>query len=181
VHNFLRKLWRLFYDQTGQLIVEEGTPSKDALKRLHKTIKKITDDLERFSLNTGVSNYMICVNELSEQKCHNKSILKDLLVLLSPYAPHIAEELWERIGEVPGTVTKQTFPMFNPEYLVESNIDYPVSFNGKMRFKVNLAASLNAQEVEAHVLAMPEAQKWLEGKAPKKMIVVPGKIVNIVV
>lgn len=181
VHNFLRKLWRLFYDQTGQLIVEDGTPTKDALKTLHKTIKKITDDLERFSLNTGVSNYMICVNELSEQKCHHKSILKDLLVLLSPYAPHIAEELWERIGEVPGTVTKQAFPTFNPEYLVESNIDYPVSFNGKMRFKVNLAASLNAQEVEAHVLAMPEAQKWLEGKAPKKMIVVPGKIVNIVV
>jgi leucyl-tRNA synthetase len=175
VHNFLRKLCRLF---EGTL--SEDAPNKDALKTLHKTIKKVTDDLDRFSFNTGVSNFMICVNELTDQQCNNKHILGELVVLLSPYAPHLAEELWEKLGHDSGTVTQASFPLFNPEYLVESSFAYPVSFNGKMRFKIELPLDLTPVEVEKEVLSKEEAMKWLEGKAPKKVIVVPGKIVNIV-
>jgi leucyl-tRNA synthetase len=180
VHNFLRRLWRLFHDGEGNVNLSDEQPSKDNLKTLHKTIKKLIDDLERFSFNTGVSNFMICVNELTDQKCNNRHILRDLVVLLSPYAPHIAEELWVKLGNAPGTVTQQQFPVFNEEHLVESNFAYPVSFNGKMRFKVDLSLAMSPAEVEKHVLAMEEAAKWLEGKTPKKVIVVPGKIVNIV-
>lgn len=180
VHNFLRKLWRLFHDQEGNVIIENGEASKDALKTLHKTIKKMQDDLERFSFNTGVSNFMICVNELSDQKCHNHAILKELVIMLSPYAPHISEELWVKLGHEAGTVGTQQFPVFNNTYLVESSFAYPVSFNGKMRFKAELSLELNAKEVEEAILSREDAQKWLEGKAPKKVIVVPGKIVNIV-
>ncbi len=180
VHNFLRKLWRLFYHE-GQLIVTNEPASKEALKTLHKTIKKVEDDLERFSFNTNVSNLMICVNELTEQKCHSKEVLEQVVILLAPYAPHAAEELWEAIGHEAGTVSTAQFPKFNPEMLVEANTIYPVSFNGKMRFNAELPTTFSAKEVEEAVLAMPEAQKWLEGKAPKKVIVVPGKIVNIVV
>lgn len=179
VHNFLRKLWRLFYHE-GQLIVTDAEPSKEALKTLHKTIKKVEDDLERFSFNTNVSNFMICVNELTDQKCHSKAILEQLVILLTPYAPHVAEELWEALGHAAGSVSFAPFPQFNPEYLVEANTNYPVSFNGKMRFTAALPTTFNAKEVEEAVMAMPEAQKWLEGKAPKKVIVVPGKIVNVV-
>lgn len=179
VHNFLRKLWRLFYHE-GQLIVSDAEPSKEALKTLHKTIKKVEDDLERFSFNTNVSNFMICVNELTDQKCHSKAILEQLVILLTPYAPHVAEELWEALGHAAGSVSFAAFPQFNPEYLVEANTNYPVSFNGKMRFTASLPTTFNAKEVEEAVMAMPEAQKWLEGKAPKKVIVVPGKIVNVV-
>lgn len=181
VSNFLRKLWRLFnIDENGVAQLEHVEPTKDNLKTLHKTIKKVTDDLERYSFNTCVSNFMICVNELTEQKCSNKSILDQLVIMLSPYAPHIAEELWQRSGNEAGTVTTALFPVFNEEYLVESSIEYPVSFNGKMRFKLPLAATLSAKEVEEAVLASSEAAKYLEGNAPKKVIVVPGKIVNIV-
>jgi leucyl-tRNA synthetase len=180
VHNFLRKLWRLFHDQDGNVIVEKGEAPKEALKTLHKTIKKMQDDLERFSFNTGVSNFMICVNELSDMKCHNHAILKELVIMLSPYAPHISEELWTKLGHEAGTVGKQEFPAFNESFLVESSFAYPVSFNGKMRFKAELSLELNAKEVEEVVLSREETQKWLEGKAPKKVIVVPGKIVNIV-
>ncbi|MCO5259656.1 MAG: leucine--tRNA ligase [Crocinitomicaceae bacterium] len=181
VSNFLRKLWRLFnLDENGSPRLDEGEPSKDNLKSLHKTIKKVSDDLERFSFNTCVSNFMICVNELSEQKCTNKQILEQLLVLVSPYAPHIAEELWEKMGNGATSVTQASFPTFNEAYLVEDNIEYPVSFNGKMRFKMPLAAALSPKEVEEIVLNSPEAAKYLEGKTPKKVIVVPGKIVNIV-
>lgn len=181
VSNFLRKLWRLFNtDENGTAQLDNGEPTKDNLKTLHKTIKKVTDDLERYSFNTCVSNFMICVNELTEQKCSNKSILDQLVIMLSPYAPHIAEELWQRSGNEAGTVTTALFPVFNEEYLVESSIEYPVSFNGKMRFKLPLAATLSAKEVEEAVLASSEAAKYLEGNAPKKVIVVPGKIVNIV-
>jgi leucyl-tRNA synthetase len=180
VHNFLRRFWRLFHDGEGNVNLSDEQPSKDNLKTLHKTIKKLIDDLERFSFNTGVSNFMICVNELTDQKCNNRHILRDLVVLLSPYAPHIAEELWVKLGNAPGTVTQQQFPVFNEEHLVESNFAYPVSFNGKMRFKVDLSLAMSPAEVEKHVLAMEEAAKWLEGKTPKKVIVVPGKIVNIV-
>ena len=175
VHNFLRKLCRLF---EGEL--SDAAPSKDALKSLHKTIKKIGDDLERFSFNTGVSNFMICVNELTEQKCNNKAILQELVVLLSPYAPHIAEELWEKLGNESGTISYAAFPKFDESVLVESNFSYPVSFNGKMRFKVELPLALTPKEVEAIVMEKPESQKYLDGKTHKKVIVVPGRIVNVV-
>ncbi|MDB0011362.1 leucine--tRNA ligase [Crocinitomicaceae bacterium] len=175
VHNFLRKLCRLF---EGEL--SDATPSKDALKSLHKTIKKLSDDLERFSFNTGVSNFMICVNELTEQKCNNKAILQELVILLSPYAPHIAEELWEKLGNESGTISYAKFPQFDESVLVESNFSYPVSFNGKMRFKVDLPLTLTPKEVETIVMEKPEAQKYLDGKTPKKVIVVPGRIVNVV-
>ena len=181
VHNFLRRLWRLFHDAEGNVNLSDDQPSKDNLKTLHKTIKKLIDDLERFSFNTGVSNFMICVNELTDQKCNNRQILSDLVILLSPYAPHIAEELWVKLGNAAGTMNQQQFPVFNEEHLVESSFAYPVSFNGKMRFKVELSLSLSPAEVEKHVLAMEDAAKWLEGKTPKKVIVVPGKIVNIVI
>jgi leucyl-tRNA synthetase len=180
VHNFLRKLWRLFYEN-GNRIVTDNEPSKDSLKTLHKTIKKIEEDLERFSFNTGVSQFMICVNELTDQKCHEKAVLEQLLILLSPYAPHIAEELWEAIGHEAGSLSFAQFPVFNPELLVEANFSYPVSFNGKMRFTVELPADMSAADVQNTVMAMPEAEKWLEGKTPKKVIVVPGRIVNIVI
>ncbi|MGV3610914.1 MAG: leucine--tRNA ligase [Fluviicola sp.] len=180
VHNFLRKLWRLFYNE-GQLIVSNEPASKESLKTLHKTIKKVEDDLERFSFNTNVSNLMICVNELTEQKCHSKEVLEKVVILLAPYAPHAAEELWEAVGNEKGTVSTASFPAFDPAMLVEANTVYPVSFNGKMRFNAELPTTFSAKEVEDAVLAMPEAQKWLEGKAPKKVIVVPGKIVNMVV
>lgn len=180
VFNFLRKLWRLFHDADGNIILTDFEPSKDSLKTLHKTIKKMTDDLERFSFNTGVSNFMICVNELTDQKCNNKAILSDLVIMLSPYAPHVSEELWVRLGNAPGTISQAKFPIFNEIFLVESSYDYPISFNGKMRFKVNLSLNMNPKEIEDHVLAMDESQKWLEGKTPKKVIIVPGKIVNVV-
>ena len=180
VHNFLRKLWRLFHDKENVLSLSEGEPSKESLKSLHRTIKKLEEDLNRFSFNTGVSNFMICVNELTEQKCNNRSILKDLVILLSPYAPHIAEELWEKLGNTPGTISFASFPKFNESVLVEANFEYPVSFNGKMRFKVELPLALNAQEIEKEVMSSAEAMKYLEGKEPKKVIVVPGRIVNVV-
>lgn len=179
VHNFLRKLWRLFY-QDGQLVVSNEPAGKESLKTLHKTIKKVEDDLERFSFNTNVSNLMICVNELTEQKCHSKEVLEQVVILLAPYAPHAAEELWEALGHPAGTVSTAIFPKFNPEMLVEANTKYPVSFNGKMRFNAELPTTFTAKEVEEAVMAMPEAQKWLDGKAPKKVIVVPGRIVNVV-
>jgi leucyl-tRNA synthetase len=181
VSNFLRKLWRLFnIDENGNAQVSTEAPSKDNLKTLHKTIKKINDDVERYSFNTCVSNFMICVNELGDQKCNNKEILEQLTILISPYAPHIAEELWVKLGNEAGTVTFAELPEFKEEYLVEDVIAYPVSFNGKMRFKIELAATLTPKEVEEAVLNAPESEKYLEGKAPKKVIVVPGKIVNIV-
>jgi leucyl-tRNA synthetase len=180
VHNFLRKVWRLVQDKDGNMLITEGEPTKEALKTLHKTIKKVGDDLERFSFNTGVSNFMICVNELTDQKCHNKAIIEQFIILLSSYAPHICEELWVKLGHEPGTVGKQPFPAFNPDHLIEANHKYPVSFNGKMRFTLELPTSLTKEEIEKEVLANEEAQKWLEGGAPKKVIVVPGRIVNIV-
>jgi len=181
VHNFLRKLWRLFHDADNNLSLDQGQPSKDALKTLHKTIKKIGDDLERFSFNTGVSNFMICVNELTDQKCNNKNILEQLTILISPYAPHIAEELWVLLGNQPGSISSASFPVFEASYLVESSHAYPVSFNGKMRFKLELPLDLTKEQVEKEVISHELSEKWLEGKTPKNVIVVPGKIVNVVV
>ncbi|NVK63465.1 MAG: leucine--tRNA ligase [Flavobacteriales bacterium] len=181
VHNFLRKVWRLVHDRDGNIIITEGEPTKDALKTLHKTIKKVGDDLERFSFNTGVSNFMICANELTDQKCHNKAIIEQFVVLLSSYAPHMCEELWVKLGNEPGTVGTQPFPTFNPDHLIEANHKYPVSFNGKMRFMLELPTNLSKEEIEKEVLAHENSQKWLDGNTPKKVIVVPGRIVNIVV
>jgi leucyl-tRNA synthetase len=180
VHNFLRKLWRLFHNAENEVALSDGDPSPASLKTLHKTIKKITDDLERYSFNTGVSNFMICVNELTEQKCNNKAILQELVIMLSPYAPHISEELWVKLGNKPGTISTASFPNFNEAFLVEANVTYPVSFNGKMRFNLELPTALTKEEVEKEVLANEQTHKYLDGNAPKKVIVVPGKIVNIV-
>lgn len=181
VHNFLRKLWRLFHDNDGNVNLSEGEADPKALKALHKTIKKIDEDMERYVFNTAVSAFMICVNELTDLKCHNKAILEDLTILLVPYAPHIAEELWEILGHEAGTVSDAQFPQYNEDYLVENTFEYPVSFNGKMRFKAELPTNMSKEDVEKEVLAMEKAQKYLEGKSPKKVIVVPGRIVNIVV
>lgn len=181
VHNFLKKLWRLFQiNEQGEANLSEGEPTKDNLKTLHKLIKKITEDLDRFSFNTGVSGFMIAVNELSDQKCNNKSILADLIVLLSPYAPHISEELWTKLGNEAGTLSVAPIPEFVASHLIEANHKYPVSFNGKMRFLLELPTAMNPKEVEAAVLANEQSQKYLEGKTPKKVIVVPKKIVNVV-
>jgi leucyl-tRNA synthetase len=180
VHNFLKKFWRLFHNETGDFTVTEGEADKKSYKTLHTAIKKLQDDLERFSFNTGVSNFMIAVNELQAQKCNNKAILKDLTILISSYAPHICEELWEKLGEKE-SISNASFPTFNGDYLVESEHAYPVSFNGKMRFKLELPTNLSKEDIEKAVLEAEQSQKWLDGKAPKKMIVVPGKIVNIVV
>ncbi|MGM0479213.1 MAG: leucine--tRNA ligase [Bacteroidota bacterium] len=181
VHNFLRKLWRLFHDNDGNVNLSEGEADPKALKSLHKTIKKVDEDMERYVFNTAVSAFMICVNELTDLKCNNKAVLEDLVVLLVPYAPHIAEELWTKLGNEPGTVSDAKFPEYNEEYLVENTFEYPVSFNGKMRFKAELPTNMSKEDVEKEVLAMEKAQKYLEGKDPKKVIVVPGRIVNVVV
>jgi leucyl-tRNA synthetase len=182
VHNFLRKCWRLFCNPEGESILQEGNEaSKASLKTLHKTIKKITDDLDRYSLNTCVSTFMIAVNEFTEQKCKNLEVLEQFLILLAPYAPHFCEELWMKIGKEQGSLFAANFPVFNSDHLVEDSFDYPISFNGKMRFKANLSLSLDRTEVQEEVENMELTKKWLEGKTPKKVIVVPGKIVNIVV
>lgn len=180
VHNFLRKLWRLFVVDE-QWVVNDSKPSDESLKTLHKTIKKVEEDLERFSFNTGVSTFMICVNELTEQKCHSKEILEQLVIVLAPYAPHISEELWEKLGNEAGTLSHAEYPVFNPSYLVESVVHYPISFNGKTRTTLDFPADMEADAIQAEVMAKPEIQKWLEGKTPKKVIVVKGRIVNIVV
>lgn len=178
VHRFLKKLWNLYWAGDNVKVTDEAA-SKDELKSLHKLIKKVTADIENFSFNTSVSAFMICVNELTSLATNKREILKPLLILLSPYAPHIAEELWHAIGEE-GSVVTAEWPELNETYLVEDNFTYPVSFNGKTRFMLSLPATLTPQEVEAAVLSAPEAEKWLEGKTPRKVIVVPKRIVNIV-
>ncbi|HQQ93686.1 MAG TPA: leucine--tRNA ligase [Bacteroidia bacterium] len=179
VSGFLKKLWRLFYQQ-NTFLVRDDEPSKAELKVLHKTIKKISEDIERFSFNTSVSNFMICVNELSELKCSKRAILEPLLILLSPYAPHITEELWERLGHNE-SISSAAFPDWQAEYLVEDSFNYPVSFNGKMRLTVELPASLNPQEIEKEIMNREDVLRHLNGASPKKVIVVQKKIVNIVV
>ncbi|MBE0646639.1 MAG: leucine--tRNA ligase [Bacteroidales bacterium] len=180
VFRFIRKVWRLYHDQNGQFRVSEEPPSVEELRVLHRTIKKVQDDIERFSFNTAVSTFMICVNELSDLKCHKRAILTDLAILLSPYAPHLAEELWEQLGHAE-SITKASFPEYMEEYLVENTFEYPISFNGKMRFKLTLPLNLNPSEIEQAVLQATESEKWLQGNPPKKVIVVPGKIVNVVI
>jgi leucyl-tRNA synthetase len=171
-------LWKLYFGKE-ELIVTEEKPSADSLKSLHKTIKKVEEDIENFSFNTSVSTFMICVNELTAQKCHSRAILEPLAVLMSPYAPHIAEELWHKLGH-DTSVAHAAFPVFEEKYLVESTKQYPISFNGKMRFTMELSLDLNKDEIEKAVMADERTQAQLGGRTPKKVIVVPGKIVNIV-
>ncbi|CAM4034498.1 leucine--tRNA ligase [Flavobacterium antarcticum] len=178
VFGFLRKLWRLYFDESG-LIVTSNPASAEALKTLHKTIKKVNDDIEDFSFNTSVSQFMIAVNELTAMKCHERSILEPLAILISPYAPHIAEELWEKLGHQM-SISKASFPIFNPQYLVESNKEYPVSFNGKMRFTLNLPLDLTKEQIQEIVMNDERTIKQLEGRTPNKVIIVPGKIINLV-
>jgi len=177
-HGFLKKLWKLYFDQSGLKVTDEE-PSKEALKSLHKTIGKVTEDIDNFSFNTSVSTFMICVNELSSQKCTSRSILEPLAVLISPYAPHIAEELWEQMGHAE-SIAFASFPKFESKYVVEDEKVYPISFNGKMRFTYSLPLDLSKEEIEKKVLEHPKTQEQLAGRTPKKVIVVPGKIVNIV-
>ena len=178
VHGFLKKLWKLYIGKDG-LTVTDADPSKDQLKTLHKTIKKVTDDIENFSFNTSVSTFMIAVNEFTAQKCTSRSILEPFLVLVAPYAPHIAEELWEQLGHE-NSISTVAFPMFNDSYLVESTKAYPISFNGKMRFTMELSLDLSKEAIEEAVMSNEKTQTQLAGRVPKKVIVVPGKIVNIV-
>jgi leucyl-tRNA synthetase len=179
VSRFIRKLWRLFHDKNNDFIISEEKPSAAELKVLHKTIKKLQEDTERFSFNTAVSAFMICVNELMELHCNKRSILEKLVIILSPYAPHIAEELWSLLGH-DSSVGHTDFPEFNESYLTEDTFTYPVSFNGKTRLMMNLPINMTVSDVEQAVLAAPESQKWLQGNIPKKVIVVPRKIVNVV-
>ena len=180
VHRFLKKFWRLFFDEQKGAVWNNEAPTDAEFKSLHKAIKKIEEDTERFSFNTAVSAFMICVNELSDLKCHKRAILEPLCILMTPYAPHIAEELWHALGNA-GSVLDAAFPIFEPKYLVESSKEYPVSINGKVR--TNLSFSLDADQatVEAGVLANEVVQKWLEGKPPKKIIFVKGKMINVVI
>ncbi len=179
VFGFLRKLWKLYHDGENRFLVSNEEPSKAEYKVLHKTIKKVQEDIERFSFNTSVSTFMICVNELMELKCNKKAILEPLAVVIAPYAPHIAEELWSLFGHKE-SVSKTSFPVLVESYLVENEFDYPVSFNGKTRCKITISLSLSKEEIEKEVMTSAEIIKWLNGQAPKKVIVVPGKIVNIV-
>lgn len=180
VHRFLKKVWRLFYDAEGNLIVNQEVADKKELKALHKLIKKVGEDIEHFSFNTSVSSFMICVNELSDLKCNKQSILEQFLVCLHPYAPHITEELWKAIGHNQ-SITSTSFPEFNAEYLVEDSFSYPVSINGKHRTNIEFSLTATQADIEPVVLADETLQKWLEGKTPKKVIFVKGKIINVVV
>lgn len=180
VYRFLRKLWRLYFDDDDRLVVKDEPASEAELKVIHKTIKKVREDIERFSFNTGVSAFMMCVNELNDMKCHKREILEPLAILIEPYAPHLAEELWESLGHNKGIVTVG-FPEYDPKYLREDTFTYPVSFNGKLRFKLELPVNLSKEEVEKAALSAKEAARWLEGKTVRKVIVVPKRIVNIVV
>ena len=189
VHRFLRKLWRLFFDEQRGAIWTTVAPSPleraggevtDAeLKILHKTIKKIEEDTERFSFNTAVSTFMICVNELWDIKCHKKEILENVLILLTPYAPHIAEELWNQLANS-GSILDASYPVFENKYVTESSKEYPISINGKVRANISMSLNIDQTEVEKIVLSNETIQKWLEGKAPKKIIYVRNKMVNVV-
>lgn len=178
VSGFLKKLWRLYFDDNG-LIVTNDEPTAEMYKSLHKTIKKVTEDIENFSFNTSVSQFMICVNELAQLKCNHRKILEPLAILVSPYAPHIAEEMWSQLGHE-GSISTVAFPIFEEKYLIESEKEYPVSFNGKMRFTIKLPLDLTAAQIEEIVMADERTQAQLQGRTPNKVIIVPGKIINLV-
>ena len=178
VYNFLRKLWRLYFNDNGWQVTDEA-PTPEMLKALHKTIKKVNEDIENFSFNTSVSQFMICVNELSSLKCHHRDVLAPLSVLVAPFAPHIAEELWKRLGNTE-SVTYAPYPVHEDKYLQEDSKEYPVSFNGKVRFKRAFATTMTPAEIEQAILADPQTAEQLQGNTPKKVIVVPNRIINIV-
>ena len=178
VYNFLRKLWRLYFNDNGWQVTDEA-PTPEMLKALHKTIKKVNEDIENFSFNTSVSQFMICVNELSSLKCHHRDVLAPLVVLVAPFAPHIAEELWKRLGNTE-SVTYAPYPVHEDKYLQEDSKEYPVSFNGKVRFKRAYTTSMSVAEIEQAILADPQTAEQLQGNSPKKVIVVPNRIINIV-
>ncbi|MBS1496207.1 MAG: leucine--tRNA ligase [Bacteroidetes bacterium] len=180
VHRFLRKLWRLFFDEIKGKLWNQDAASAEELKVLHKTIKKIDSDTENFSFNTAVSAFMIAVNELADLKCHKKEILENILILLAPFAPHIAEELWQQLANE-GSILNATYPGYNEKYLIEATKEYPISINGKMRTTISMATDAAQPEVEKQVLQNEIVQKWLEGKQPKKIIFVKGKMVNVVI
>ena len=179
VHSFLKKFWNLFFNEDG-IKLSDKEPSKKSLKTLHKTIKKVSEDIERLSLNTCISSFMICINELSSTNCNNKDILEKLLILISPFAPHFAEELWSQIGNNKSIVNEK-YPEYIEEYLVESEKTYPVSFNGKTKFTINLSLDLNKNEIQEAVLSSEKTKFFLNNSNPKKIIIVPGKIINIVI
>jgi leucyl-tRNA synthetase len=178
VHSFLKKFWSLFF-KDGLINVSEEEPSKESLKSLHKTIKKITEDIEKLSLNTCISSFMICINELSSIRCNNREVLNELLILISPFAPHFAEELWSQLGHKE-SIVYQVYPEYNEKYLVETDKLYPVSFNGKTKFTINLPLDLSNKQIEDAVLSFEKTKSILNDSEPKKVIVVPGKIINIV-
>jgi len=178
VYNFLRKLWRLYFNDNGWQVTDEA-PTPEMLKALHKTIKKVNEDIENFSFNTSVSQFMICVNELSSLKCHHRDVLAPLSVLVAPFAPHIAEELWKRLGNTE-SVTYAPYPVHEDKYLQEDSKEYPVSFNGKVRFKRAFATTMTPAEIEQAILVDPQTAEQLQGNTPKKVIVVPNRIINVV-
>ena len=179
VAKFLRKLWRLFHNEQGEFTVSDEAPSEEMLKVLHRTIKKVQEDIEAHSFNTSVSSFMICVNELSSLSCNHRAVLTDLVVVLSPFAPHVAEELWHQLGHE-DSVTQAAFPAYNEQYLIEDMHEYPISVNGKVRAKMTFPMDTPKDAIEKQVLSSEQIQKWIEGKPPKRVIVVPKKIVNIV-
>ena len=181
VFKFLRKFWKLFHDDSFIFRVSEEEPAKAEYKALHKIIRKVEEDVERFSFNTSVSSFMICVNELTDLKCTKREILQELVIVLHPYAPHITEELWVLLGNEPGTLSYADYPKFNQEYLVENEFAYPISINGKTKMNLNISLALESSEVEQLVLSNEHVKRYLDGKSPKKMIFVKGKIVNLVV
>ncbi len=180
VNRFIKKLWNLFY-KGDQLLVDDSEPTAENMKSLHKLIKKVSGDIENFSFNTSIAAFMICVNELASQKCHSRKVLADLLVVLAPFAPHVAEELWHSAIGNDTTICDAQWPEFKEEYLKESTVNYAVSFNGKTRYNITASVDSTKEEVEKLAVENEAAARWLDGKTIKKVIVVPGKIVNIVI
>ena len=179
VHRFIKKLWGLFYSRNDEFLPTDAEPTKEELKAVHKLIKKVGEDIENFSYNTSVSAFMICVNELTQLKCNKKAILENLVILLAPFAPHCSEELWEALGHTTSVCDAQ-WPVFNEEYLKEDTIKYTVSFNGKARFTLDFPADADNATIESTVMNHEMSQKYIDGRTPKKVIIVPKKIVNIV-
>ncbi|MEP2671632.1 MAG: leucine--tRNA ligase [Cyclobacteriaceae bacterium] len=179
VYKFLRKFWNLMHDAEGNIKLSDAEPTKEELKVLHKTLKKIEQDIDNFSFNTSVSEFMICINELNTLKCNKRAVIEPLVIALSPFAPHIAEELWEKLGHS-DTVLNATYHKVEEKYLIESSFEYPISINGKVRAKMNMALDMPKEDIQKQVMASEIVQKWTEGKTPKKVIIVPGKIVNVV-
>ena len=179
VHNFLKKLWRLLHNENNIIIISTEDPSEEEHKALHKCIKKVTDELNRFSFNTVVSSLMICLNELIQLKCNKREIISKFIILLSPYAPYISEEIWERLGNKQ-SVHHQKWPNFDEKFLKQDTFNYPISFNGKMRFNINIKTDLSENDIKTQILSHPKTISYLDNKSLKKIIIVPNKIINIV-